>query len=198
MMRLQALIGLCGYARAGKDTVGGVLVDSFGFRRFAFADPLKSMALALDPWINTKNGYLLRLSRIVDENGWEDAKSEPEVRRFLQVLGTEAVREHLGQESWVRATELSIANSGAVRVVITDVRFPNEAEWIAKRGGQIWRINRVNEDGSAFDNGISGDHPTEIHVPSLPAHREITACGVDELRTAAWLAAAALDAKEVS
>ena len=39
--RLPSLIGLCGFKRAGKDTVARELVASFGYQRFAFADAVR-------------------------------------------------------------------------------------------------------------------------------------------------------------
>lgn len=41
-----AVVGLTGVARSGKDTVGRMLVERYGFTRVAFADGLKSMAAA--------------------------------------------------------------------------------------------------------------------------------------------------------
>jgi hypothetical protein len=41
----QPLVGLVGYARSGKDTFAAAL----GYRRLAFADPLKELALAVNP-----------------------------------------------------------------------------------------------------------------------------------------------------
>ena len=47
----SVLIGLCGYAAAGKDTAARVLIDEFFFQRVAFADPIKAALLALDPFV---------------------------------------------------------------------------------------------------------------------------------------------------
>src|SRR5690606_2560032 len=44
-------IGLMGYARSGKDTAGAMLHADLGYRRVSFADPVREMALALDPII---------------------------------------------------------------------------------------------------------------------------------------------------
>jgi hypothetical protein len=178
------LIGVTGYAQNGKDTVGKRLVEEHGYTRFAFADALKSMALVLDPLVNSEEwGEHVRLSRMVEYGGWESAKRDPEVRRFLQVLGTEAVRNHIGEDSWVRATERAIAEArmsgDADRVVITDVRFPNEAAWIFAQGGKLVRVNRVEPDGSQFDNGLPIDHVSEKFVTTLTADYVITAVSGD-------------------
>jgi hypothetical protein len=171
------LIGVTGYAQHGKDSIGQRLVEKHGFVRFAFADQLKSMALVLDPWITFDVASPMRLSTFVAmQGGWEGAKAHGEVRRFLQVLGTEAVRDHLGEDSWVNALDLAIEQAGdPIDVVITDVRFPNEARYIQENEGMMVRINRLDENGEVFDNGLAKDHPSEAFIESLPVDFDIVA-----------------------
>lgn len=167
------ICGVTGLARHGKDSIATYMVEQFGFQQFSFAATLKSMALVLDPIVacftdfdeaynDTAVGQ--RLSEEVEAGGWEGAKKNPEVRRFLQVLGTEAVRDHLGEQTWVNACKLAIDNNGADRVVISDCRFPNEADAIHEWGGTVLRVERPG-----FDNGVDRRHPSEAHVMSLPA-----------------------------
>lgn len=188
---MTLIIGLTGYAQHGKDTVGQEAVEHFGFQRFAFADPLKSMALTLNPIVRAVQSYDTREGERVDEDrlaevvsavGWEAAKQLPEVRRFLQVLGTEAVRDHLGEDSWVEATSKAIWDADIDRAVITDARFPNEFAFIKRRGVLI-KVTRLNDDGSVFDNGVGQRHPSEQHIATAPADFTIEAkTGVGELR----------------
>lgn len=138
------IIALSGYGQVGKDTVGEILVRRYGFKRVAFADSLKALALKADPLVSTDAPYVnmssrSRLSEAVADVGWEQAKAQPEVRRFLQRLGV-AVREVLGEDSWVAA--LSLGAKGKGDFTITDCRFPNEAEFVKKQKGQVWRIER--------------------------------------------------------
>lgn len=157
------IIGLSGYAQTGKDTVAKFLVDNYGFTRVAFADKLRDVAYGLNPIV--KPG--LRLKDAVDEMGWDKAKTRiPEVRNVLQNLGL-AVRENLGFDTWVNAALNTAAQTEDL--VITDVRFINEADAIRERGGKIWRVIRpgvdavnahVSEtqmDGYPFDELIFND-----------------------------------------
>lgn len=105
------IIGLTGRKRSGKSTAARYLVEDHGFTELSFAEPLKRMALAVNPIIgfrSTPDGVQrVYLSDVVHEIGWECAKDEyPEVRRFLQLLGTEGVRDHIGQDTWVNLAEL--------------------------------------------------------------------------------------------
>ena len=180
------LIGVTGYAQAGKDTVADYLVEEYGFTKFAFADALRNLALTLNPWVvdHDWQSYVdespepRRLAWLVNELGWDGAKQNPEVRRFLQVLGTEGVRDHLGKDSWVNALDLVWMQSGAKNVVISDVRFPNEAEYVHRNNGILCRVARFNEDGTAFDNGIGTEHPSERFVASLSVDESLWATNV--------------------
>lgn len=135
------LIGLSGYARSGKDTVGKYLVDRHGFTKFAFADALKEVAYILNPIVDITQEYeFIRLAEGVDQIGWDETKKAPEVRRILQVLGTECGREVLGENIWVDIISRKIWKYE--KVVITDARFPNELAFIKMRGGFSWWIDR--------------------------------------------------------
>jgi len=158
-------IGLTGKARSGKSTVAEILRDQHGFTIISFADTLREMALAIDPIIGADMGELVWLSELVgDSNGWERAKDEwPEVRRFLQRLGTDGVRNHLGQSAWVDAWR-SKADAASGSVVAADIRFDNEASAVHEFwDAEVWRIERpglVDPSGAAghtSENGIA-DH----------------------------------------
>lgn len=170
------IIGLTGYARSGKDTVAAILNDLAGYERRAFADPLKKIALACDPLIPTTAADHVRLSHYVAALGWEDAKANPEVRRFLQALGTEGVRENLGDDAWIRAWELTLTPGR--RYAVTDVRFPNEAHAIKATGGVVWRIYRPGVEPP-------NKHASELLVDEIPIDETIINDGtLDDLREA--------------
>lgn len=135
------IIGLSGYARSGKNEAANVLVTR-GWRQAAFADKLKDFLYALNPTIPGHYGAgNLRLRTLIDRTGWDYAKTTyPEVRALLQRTGTEAGRQVLGENVWVDA--LLDEHASAPALVVTDVRFPNEAKAIAKRGGILIRVDR--------------------------------------------------------
>jgi hypothetical protein len=173
------LIGLSGYARTGKDTVAAALREH-GYRRASFADVLREAALALDPFVHapderfTASRYQ-RLSDVIAVYGWEAAKDAyPDVRRLLQRLGTDVGREIFGQNVWVDLAMGQVFSGD--RVVFTDCRFPNEADAIRERGGQVWRIERP---GFGPVNG----HPSETALDGYPFDQYVLNCGdVDYLR----------------
>ncbi|MFJ4529060.1 deoxynucleotide monophosphate kinase family protein [Streptomyces nigrescens] len=156
-------IALMGRARSGKDTIAKRLIHQDAYVRVAFADPLKDMALRIDPFINKYgSGPMLRLSDVEEIHGWERAKDDyPEVRRFLQHLG-QSIREQ-DEDYWLRQglRKLDVAAKWNIPVVVTDVRYPNEYEALRGRGFKMVRITRP-EPGQIIDwNSIGGDHESE-------------------------------------
>lgn len=152
---MARVIGLCGKMQHGKDTAADALVQ-LGYKRMAFADPLREALLKLDPVVVVRQGpegitddekypitWLNRLSKLIDLVGWGEAKKAPDVRRMLQVFGTEVVRDTFGEDSWcnVMASRIAELPEGQ-NVVITDVRFLNEGNFIKEMGGLLLWINR--------------------------------------------------------
>jgi hypothetical protein len=132
------LIGLTGYAQSGKDTLASILVEKYGYSRIAFADKIRDFLYGINPMVGcSPTGYLQDLVNLV---GWDKAKQEPQVRRLLQDLGISA-RDLISEDIWVTAALSSVDKDQ--RVVITDVRFENEAATIKSMGGQIWRVKRT-------------------------------------------------------
>ncbi|MCX4687305.1 hypothetical protein OG401_23885 [Kitasatospora purpeofusca] len=142
--------GIMGLAGSGKDTLGSWLVREHGFGRVAFADPLKNALLIADPYIATdsRHGYKhpagnwARVSDIVGEFGWERAKSQREVRRLLQNYG-QSVR-GMDPGFWVRAgvKVARAVDASGKPVVVTDVRYPNEADALRAAGLRLVWIDR--------------------------------------------------------
>lgn len=131
------IVGFAGYARSGKDSAADALM-SVGFSRIAFADKLREFVYELNPKVA---GWDLR--KIIDIYGWNGYKETSwgdSIREQLQYVGTDLARNILGPDVWVNATLQSISEEEDL--VITDVRFPNEADAIRTRGGKVFLIQR--------------------------------------------------------
>ena len=171
------LLGLCGYAGCGKDTAAQVLLEEWNFQRVAFADPIKKALLALDPLVPAESGEgTVRLSEFATGRSWSEVNEFPEVRRLMQVLGTEVGRNLFDPDLWVRLAADKLAGTQSVgSTVVTDVRFPNEARLIKSHGGHLVRITRpefgpVNEHVSdrASENWTYDFHlVNDADIPAL-------------------------------
>lgn len=125
------LIGLTGRAGSGKDYTFGVWAAEFGpyVSRVAFADEVRfeiERSLGLTPY---------------DARGLWEKPYPVEVRKLLQWWGTE-YRRAQDPEYWVNQGRRTIAEELGYMdlVVVTDVRFANEADAIRDLGGLVVEV----------------------------------------------------------
>lgn len=122
------MIGLSGKAGSGKDFVGREVLRPLGYRQWAYAWPLKTQIVGRG-------------------ETYEDVmvNKPPRVRELLQVAGTEQGRDVFGRDYWVRqlGAWLRILHEelGLSKFYVTDVRFPNEVEYIQSIGGKVVRLD---------------------------------------------------------
>jgi hypothetical protein len=171
------LIGLCGPAGAGKNTVAEFLTDADGcsYYQMAFADPLYQCISAI-----TGLPVCRLQDRAVKEKPIPSLGKSP--RQLLQSLGTEWGRDSVHPEIWIRiAMERALQHMAVGRgVVITDVRFDNEAQAVLAAGGEVWKVARPGWKCLAED---ASWHPSEAGVSDHLISRIIDNSGsVDALR----------------
>lgn len=139
------LIGICGKKGSGKDAAGAALA-SIGYHQVAFAEALKLMTARLYEYLKFDESTANKMI-------YGDLKEMPvpelgghSTRYAMQTLGTEWGRLCLDRDLWVN---IGIAKAKQYdKAVITDVRFPNEAEAIKEQGGIIIRILREIADNA--------------------------------------------------
>lgn len=141
------LIGLSGFAQVGKDSAGAALVNKLGYERRAFADKVREVYYAQDPYVSVTNiseehidHYFAKVSELVDKWGWDEAKKVPDVRQGLQRVG-DSLRRIIGENVWMEAC-LRGVTPHKDNIVITDCRHINEAETIRAAKGYVIRIER--------------------------------------------------------
>ncbi|MFJ6508633.1 hypothetical protein [Streptomyces sp. NPDC091879] len=154
---LPQFIGLHGFPGAGKDAVAKILAD-YGYTRVAFADKLREALYVLNPVVLFgTDGQDIRVKDIVDTIGWDEAKrAYPEIRRMLQVIGTEVGREMIDQNVWVDAAFKGLDKDK--KYVFTDLRFENEHHAIDSRLGMLVKIERPGV-------GAVNEHKSEKPLP---------------------------------
>ena len=163
--------------------------EDWNVQRVAFADKLKLMAVsALGPGLfddePKRSEYQLAVANKLKESGvldvaWGDLDHEGvhlTGRQYLQFFGGEA-RRIFGDTFWIDQVlpnvspiegwagtlaheALEAAYPGVDLLVVTDVRYPNEALRVKALGGQVWEIVRPGL--------VSDGHSSEIPLdPSL-------------------------------
>jgi Deoxynucleotide monophosphate kinase len=137
------IVGLTGNKQHGKDTVGSILVNDHGFVRVSFADALKQSAAALfDVPVETWDEYKNDEHAYVELFAGHHARFT--VREFLQRFGTEAHRDIFGGTFWTDFAEDKIVTTidAGTPVVVTDVRFDEEADLVRRHGGVVVQVYR--------------------------------------------------------
>lgn len=168
------LISLSGWKGLGKDTFADHLVDTYGYTRIAFADPLRAKVAE---WIcvgcipDDVPEYIKEIAKLCSEefrsgemcvDDYVAAKPYSDsLRKLLQFVGTEYYRAK-DRAYWIKSMHLD----PDLHYVITDRRFENETEFSLMMGAACWRINR--------EGHVSGDlHPSEVQIPHLYNHAVI-------------------------
>lgn len=138
------LIGVVGFAGSGKGTIGDILTRDYQFVRLSFADALKDAVSVIFGWDrkmlegDTKES---REWREMVDPWWSDKFGyNVTPRLMLQKMGTEAGREVFHDEIWIHTVAKRMNDHE--HVVIPDVRFANEIDFIRKSGGFIVQVNR--------------------------------------------------------
>lgn len=154
------LVGLCGPARVGKSTVASFLVREFGYIPLKFAGPLKDMLAVLG----------------LDEEQLEGGDKESPCawlggrtpRYAMQTLGTEWGRELMHEDLWVhvwRRRAMRHLGEGH-RLVVDDIRFPNELRAIQSLGGIAYRVVRSGHTPPASEH--ASEHALDgIDLPEI-------------------------------
>lgn len=143
------IIGLVGFIGSGKGTVGDIL-EQKGFIKDSFAKPLKDACAVMFGWsreLLEGDTEMSRKWREEPDSYWsEKFGREFTPREALQKMGTEAGRDVFHKDIWV----ISLLNRAKGKdVVVTDVRFQNEIEYIQGNGGIVIRVKR-GEDPAWF------------------------------------------------
>jgi dephospho-CoA kinase len=163
-------IAFTGKAGAGKSTAASALVDHLGYRLVSFAAPLKNAAaLIWGPEARTDRSLLQWLGQIIrerDEFAWVDAairQIDDEFNNSPHVTGH------------------------APRIVIDDLRFPNEYHRLKEEGFVIVRveanrhsrIDRLKANGKLQDEAQLED-TSETALDSYEADYTIVNDGTPE------------------
>jgi hypothetical protein len=162
------IIGLTGYAQAGKDEFAKSLALRSRTRTMAFSDALHDMAMILNPILSDGDTAWYTYQDVIRKEGYTQAKNHSGVREYLQILGTDACRKVLGDDVWLRVAERKfIANEeDGVHTAITGVRYANEAQLVKAYGGIMVRIVR---DGY----GPVNQHTSDVSVADIAVDRVV-------------------------
>lgn len=154
-------IALTGKMRSGKSSVAEHLTTCYGFKQFAFADALKRFARQIFGYGGPKDRELLQWF------GQTMRERDPDV--WIKHLDADL-------EEYIEDSRGDIG----VRIVITDLRQPNEYDYCRRNGFVIIRVNcpeetrivRAVNNGDIFHRSAL-NHETERYVDLFEVDYEI-------------------------
>ena len=170
----------------GKTTIANNLWV-YGYRKHSFAQAFRNMLMSLlvdmgIPHDKAWDSLTVNKENVIPQLGVTG-------RHLMRTLGTEWGRDCVHPNLWVTTLEAKIRNSK--KVVIDDVRFPNEAFMIRKNGGQVWLVTSERAgftpeesshrsdgelDGQRFDRHITNDLGfAKLHLQIQKAVEELEA-----------------------
>lgn len=140
------IIGLVGRKGSGKTTVAQYLTTK-GYTEIVFAEPVKritSILFGFDYEVlkgDTPEKRILRNS--LRDPIWGKTAVES-----MQYVGTDLMRNNFDKDVWIKIAERKVRSliEKVENVVISDVRFENEIEFIRQMGGHIWVLYENDED----------------------------------------------------
>lgn len=173
------ILGLCGYGGVGKDAVGKILCDHYGFIRLAKGDLIKHAAILIDPLVRVSHDceypYAVeRLSAVATRYDWDQAKKFPDVRLLLQNLADMTV-ETVGFDFWTDALWQQIERArseGFTRIVLTRMSTESEIQ-------RLWANNGGYDQDESLGSenvlvriirpgcGPLNNHPNEIAIDDI-------------------------------
>jgi hypothetical protein len=148
---MPIIIGITGQMHHGKDEIAKILKRRFKYVHISFAMFLKEACKNIFSFTDEQ---LHGESKDSLDERWGVAP-----RRVLQVVGTELFRERFkellpealqpNESIWVKSMRLYLKTlHPSTCVVISDVRFEDEAALITKEGGEIWKVVRASIEGT--------------------------------------------------
>lgn len=142
------ILGLCGFAGAGKSTTAEYLVEYHDFVRLSFAQSLKDVVSAAFSWPRSRMEGASSLDREWRETPdpfWTQKLGRPFSPRIaMQYIGTDIFRTHVLPSIWIDNVIAKISQLPTnTRIVVDDVRFINERRALAALGATFITIQRV-------------------------------------------------------
>jgi len=156
---MKRIIGVAGARRAGKDTVSDYLVRQYKFKKMSFAEPLK-MGLCAILGIEIEE-----LEELKNLNATHSLLNKT-YRNMLETLGTEWGRDQVNKDIWTTLVAERIKNHTG-NIVLSDVRFSNEAKLIRDLGGFVIYVKNENAEKA------KGSHSCETSLKNSDVDIEV-------------------------
>jgi hypothetical protein len=157
------IIGICGLKGSGKNTIGDYLKDKYNFKLLSFAGILKDVISIIFGWDRNMLEGITEEDRKIREtkDEWWSKRLGIDCtpRWVMQNLGTDVIRKYFNDNIWIYAMEKEMEKYE--NVVITDVRFTNEIEFLLSKNALLIYVER--EEPQEWFHDLT-KVPKELHI----------------------------------
>lgn len=165
MTKRGKLIGIVGYAGAGKTTITAEAIAPLKRDEYFANLPTVLQRNFSRPIIEMLVGMGIPRDLLDDKSRWNEPLEilcGHSIRYAATTLGTEWGRDHIGIDVWTRIA-LNDANkcrADGYHVIIDNVRFPSEMQIMRQNGATFIALHRSNPGGLVH-------HSSEIYIDEL-------------------------------
>lgn len=156
----MTLIGLVGNKGVGKNIIGDYFVKKYKYKKKYFSEPLKK---GVQQWFGFTDDQLYTDKKEEIDDYWGVSP-----REVYQIVGTELIRNQIGMympsvatdncglNFWIRSFDkwYNEKDNRNKNIIIEDVRFQNEIDYIIDNGGYIIRVYKQYEYDYDSDTNI--------------------------------------------
>ncbi|BCU09350.1 hypothetical protein [Sicyoidochytrium minutum DNA virus] len=156
-MTNRLVVAFTGPIGSGKDTMAERLIAHRGdkMKRFSFADPLKAMCSLMYDF--DRDAYLNREKKEAVDPYWGLSP-----RKAAQDVGS-YVRDNFSEDHWVKLLNRRMERWDG-DVVITDLRYDNEAAYLAGIGALVIRLDPGRRLLENMPSGSAMAHASEVPI----------------------------------
>ena len=163
---MSKIVGVVGLINSGKNTVAEILVKNHKFIQDSFASSLKDACAVIFDWPREMlegNTDESRVWREIPDEWWAKNLGIENFspRLALQVVGTDVIRNNFSDKIWFLTLKNRIRKNTDKNFVISDVRFPNELDFIRENGGYILRVTR-GKNPEWYDTALKANTGDDI------------------------------------
>ena len=159
----MTIIGILGNKQVGKDTLADYFVSKYNFTKYNFADPIKEICKIL---FNLNEEQLYGNDKEIVDTRWGMSP-----RTIIQRFGTEFGHYKLNsiypelktkikpKEIWIKLFDIFLENNKDKDIIIADVRFIHEINYLINRCALIIKIER--------DTHLNDSHISENEINKI-------------------------------
>ena len=154
MAIIMNVIGICGKIGSGKSTVAKQLVDKHGYTEFSFSTALKRGICQIYS-IDECFVFGSQEDKTTNIPYWNTTG-----RKLCEIIGT--FFRTIDPDFWIKRLYLDISRCNTQKILISDIRYENELEFVTKtlNGKNIYVNNNTI-------NKFSSDHESEKNYTKL-------------------------------